>query len=110
MKDDDMTRLEALCEAATPGPWVSQLYSRHDAWVCSEQHGNLQAVLHVGANASNTSNDAALTAEYRAIAPLLARKLERMSRTLNHVLGYLEDVREGHQLAEEALLEIEAME
>lgn len=106
--DEQIARVRELNAAATPGPWkVSRVTRAGEAYIDSPQGWVAEAVSAPGQVAVEhdaLEPNAAAIAEYRTLAPLLARKLERAIKALQKF------DREGWVLAGQTLADIEAME
>ncbi len=108
--EEQIARVLELSEAATPGPWDAMATSR-DTYVRQRDATGGAIIAYADATGSPTVEEYALIAEYRTLAPLLARKLER-------AMGALTRTRDSvwacgcnrFVVARQALDEIEAME
>lgn len=106
--DEQIARVLELHTAAAPGPWMAFVATRGNP-VDGPTRIDIRDI-HVDMVAciedfsAGADRDASLISEYRTLAPLLARKLERALRCIQKF------DREGYLLAEQTLEEIEEME
>ena len=115
---DEIQRVLELDAAATPGPWeevwnketgeYGTVLSEYLTGLVANLHGTKLYVFRWDDDYGHDSTyDFRLAAEYRTLAPLLARKLERAMRALSHTYHCDRCLLAGQA---DALAEIEAME
>lgn len=79
--DEELARIEALCDAATPGPWIECVETSRDGLFQFSGIVSDAAREHI-AGSVNTAGDSAFIAESRAAVPALVAEVRRLRAEL----------------------------
>ena len=89
LSDDELARLRALCDEATPGPWVSHATSDHRGMVCVEERSaywvETVAECYCGAHDGHGAANAAFVAAARTALPALLDAHARLLTALETI-------------------------